>query len=128
MRVSFEHNAKSSGIISKFHYVDVITTVQFSDEEMAIINSRKLKGFTVLDRGPDAVVRNRFERKHPDYLARLSNFELTVKKLMKGPDTYSCETPAHAKSYEQEVTDALKKLKDFILGSADTAESKTFEI
>jgi len=127
MRVSFQHNDKATGLVFKKLTVDVVTSVLFSDEEIAIINSRKLKPFVVLKREPDAVVANRF-KDDPDYLNSLSGFDLTVAGLMKGPDSYPCETPMHAKAYEEKVTDALKSLKNFIVGNAEKAESKSFEL
>ena len=127
MRVSFQHNDKTTGLFSKKHTVDVVTSVQFSDEEQAIINTRKLKPFVVLAREADAVVKNRF-KDDPTYLNSLSGFDLTVAGLMKGPDSYPCETPVHAKAYEEKVTEALKALKGFITGNADKAESKSFEL
>jgi hypothetical protein len=127
MRVTFQHNDRTSGFFSQKHTVAVVTNVQFSDEELAIINSRKLKKFVVLNREADAVVANRFKN-DPEYLNSLSGFDLTVASLVKGPDSYACETPVHAKQYEENVTDALKSLKNFIMGNADKAESKTIEI
>jgi len=127
MRVSFEHNEKTTGLFIKKHTVDVVTSVQFSDEELAIINSRKLKQYIVLKREPDAVVTNRFKN-DPAYLNSLTGFDLTVARLVKGPDSYACDTPVDAKVYESNVTDALKALKSFITGNADKAEAKTFEL
>lgn len=131
MRVSFDHKEISKGFLNKKLFIEVLTTVQFSEEELAIIKSRKLKDFVVLKRDPDVIVADRFSNDKPylDSLIDAGNFTLTIGKLMGGkPDGYTCASPVHAKNYEHELTVKLKELKDFILGSAVTSESKTIEI
>ena len=87
-----------------------------------------LVGMTLrFDHPADAVVAHRF-RDDPTYLNSLTGFDLTVANLTKGPDSYPCETPVHAKVYEEKVTEALKALKNFIMGNASKAESKSFEL
>ena len=127
MRVSIQHNQKSSGWIFKQPYIEVATSVAFSEEELAIIRSKKLQKFVLLERGPDFIVCKRFENDQA-YLNSLSGFEMSVAKLMKGTDTFNCETAVHAKNYEAQVTEALKTLKEFIVGNAQVAQSKSFEL
>jgi len=130
MRVSFDHKEISKGLFKKKVVVEVLTTVQFSDEELDIIKNRKLKDFVVFKRDPDVVVADRFSNDKPylDSLIEAGNFTLTIGKLMSGkPDSYTCPSPVHAKNYEQELTAKLKELKDFIVGSAVIPESKTIE-
>ena len=127
MRVSIQHNQKSTGFIFTKPYIEVVTSVTFSEEEKAIIRSKKLQKFVVLDREHDFIVRKRFEN-DPKYLASIRRADLTIAELVTGPDAYRCETPMHAKQYEAEVTAALKTLKDFITGNTEVAQSKSFEL
>ena len=127
MRVSINHTDKSSGLIFKTHQVEVSVAVTFSDEEQAIIKSRKLKDYVVLERQPDKLRRERIGaeamRDNPGM------FNLHVRDLVSGrADPFFCDTPIDAKIYEQQLTEALKKLKDFIAGNAETGTSKVFEL
>lgn len=130
MRVSFDHKEISKGLFKKKIFIEVLTTVQFSDEELAIIKKRKLEDFVVFKRDPDVVVADRFSNDKPylDSLIEAGSFTLTIGKLMSGkPDSYTCASPVHAKNYEHELTAKLKEVKDFIVGSAIIPESKTIE-
>jgi hypothetical protein len=127
MRVSIEHSEESMGLVFKKPLYAVTATIQFSEEELAIIKTRRLKEFVVLDRDWQATLQKKVEA-HPDYWATLAKPHLKVGDLMRGRDTYTFFTPIEAKSYENKLTDALKQLKQFIAGNAATAESKTFEL
>ena len=127
MRVSIEHNSKSKGLIFKKRYIEVATTVVFSEEEQAIIRSRKLKEFVVLKREPDMLTVERLGAR--DAAMFVETYHLRIKDLASGkPDNYPFETPIEAKRYEAELTAALKTLKEFIGSNADTAKAKTFEL
>lgn len=127
MRVSINHNEKSVGLVFKSTKHEVVTGVQFTAEELAIINGRKLKEFVVLSRGWDATMKEK-AAKHPEYYDTLTPPNLTIGKLVKGPDSYVFDTPIEAKRYEGELTEALKELKGFLVGNQTKAESKTFEL
>jgi len=129
MRVSFDHKEISRGLFKKKIHIEVLTTVKFSDEELAVINNRKLKDFTVWDRKPDFVDSDSIPQTELDKIVEAGRYTLTIGKLMKGkPDSYTCASPVHAKNYEQEFTAALKTLKDFIAGNAEKPESKMIEL
>lgn len=128
MKVSIDHKEVSHGLVFKTQFTAVVVSVTFSDEEKAIIQQRKLSKYIVLERGPDAYLRSKFEVKDPKHLASLGGLDLSIANLLKGPDTYECQTPMHAKEYEGKVTEALKTLKGFIMGNAQKEESKSFEL
>jgi|GEM_PF-1282536 len=128
MRVTIRHEDKRAGLLCTQHKVAVVTSVQFSEEELAIINSRKLKKYVVLKREPDAVVANRFKN-DPEYLYSIAQgFHLTIGNLVKGPDEYSLDSPVEAKVYEERLTQALKTLKGFINGNEVMGEGTSFEL
>lgn len=127
MRVSIEHSEESMGLLFKKPLYAVTATIQFSEEELAIIKTRRLKDFVVLERDWQATLQKKVEA-HPEYWATLAPPHLKVSDLVKGRDTYTFFTPIEAKSYENKLTDGLKQLKQFIAGNAATAESKTFEL
>lgn len=128
MRVSFEHKEITKGLFKKKVYIEVRTTVQFSDEELAIIKNRKLEDFIVLERDPDLIDPRGKDKESLDLCIREGVFNLTIGKLMKGKsDGYHTSSPVHAQSYEDKLTAKLKELKDFIVGCAVKPESKTIE-
>ena len=58
-----------------------------------------------------------------------NHFDLTIGKLMAGPDTYFQETPLDAKSYEGALREALPTLKSYILENEGIEQvSDSFEI
>ncbi|MDE1945381.1 MAG: hypothetical protein KGI03_03875, partial [Patescibacteria group bacterium] len=122
-----EHNDKTSGLFGNVHQVEVFTRVQFSEEELAIIKSRKLKDYVVLKRKPDSRTAKKFDA---EYMASIADgYHLRVKDLMKeDADRFTFDTPVDAKVYEENLTAALKQLKSFIVGNAGVAEAKTFEL
>lgn len=129
MQVSFEHKEVSRGLFKKKTHIEVLATVRFSDEEVNIINNRKLKDFTVWNRQPDFVDSDSIPQSELDKIVEAGRYKLTIGKLLKGkPDSYTCASPVHAKNYESELTGKLKELKEFIVGSAAIPESKTIEL
>jgi hypothetical protein len=127
MRVSINHADRKFGLFGGTRMVEVAATVVFSDEEQAIIRGRKLKDYIVLKREPDS---RSIDRLGAANVAELADaYHLRVRSLLSGkPDTYLFDTPAHAKRYEAELTDALKAFKDFIAANAETASATTFEL
>ena len=54
---------------------------------------------------------------------------LTINKLMKGPDLFFVTTPLQAKEYEAELKNRLVQLKDYIVGNESVSEtSSSFEL
>jgi hypothetical protein len=130
MRISFDCREKSSGFFSTTTYIEVITSVVFSEEELAIIAKHRLKNQVVMDRDPDAKSVDAYKR-NPDHLQALvdaGDWQLTVAKLMKGADTYICRAPASAKLYQAELTEKLKILKSYIAASVETPQPATIEL
>tara|TARA_R110002110_G_scaffold322490_1_gene534916 strand:- start:43 stop:399 length:357 start_codon:yes stop_codon:yes gene_type:complete len=117
MRVSIEHSDKAVGLLRMVNQIQVTTTVQFSEEELAVIRDRRLKDYIVAERVPDSRTASKFDA---EYAARIADgWHLRVRDLMKGkPDGFMFDTPVDAKIYEQRLTEALKALKSFIEGNA----------
>lgn len=127
MRVSIEHEDKTSGLIFKTHQTEVAVTVIFSDEEQAVIKSRKLKDTVVLKREPNA---KEIEKRGAAWVRQNDDlYHLYIRNLTAGkPERFLCDTPIAAKIYEQELTGALKQLKEFLSGNAEIGKAKTFEL
>ncbi|WP_299372769.1 hypothetical protein [uncultured Tateyamaria sp.] len=54
---------------------------------------------------------------------------LTINKLMKGPDLFYLSTPLEAKGYEDELKDKLVLLKGYIVANEGVEEKSTsFEL
>jgi hypothetical protein len=127
MRVSIEHREKTSGLFMKTTQYEVLTRVDFSDEELAIIRHRKLEKTIVLERSPDRRHASKFSQQELVELA--TEWHLKISSLMKrNPDVHTLDTPIEAKQYEQELTDALRQLKAYIEGNAAVAGATTFEL
>lgn len=127
MRVSIEHNEKKAGIIFQKTLIEVVVKVDFSAEEQAVIRSRKLKDYIVIERVWDAKIRD-YAAKHPDHYDAIKPPHLWIGDLVKGADKYLCANPMEAKQYEARLTEGLKTLKAFLQGNEGKAESKNFEL
>jgi hypothetical protein len=66
MRVTINHEQRNSGLILKKTRIAVVLSVQFSEEELATIKTRKLKNTVVLERKWDATMREKAAA-HPEY-------------------------------------------------------------
>ena len=126
MRVTINHEQRNSGLIFKKTRIAVVLSIQFSEEELATIKTRKLKSTVVLERKWDATMREKAAA-HPEYYDTVPPPNLTVGDLLKG-DTYVCDTPVEAKQYEAKLIDALKTVKPFIEGNQSSAQTKSFEL
>ena len=127
MRVSIEHAEKKFGLLRRTSRIEVSAAVVFSDEEQAVIRERKLKDYVVLKRAPDSDSVDRLGAAH--VAGMLDAYHLRVKNLLSGkPDKYLFDTPAEAKVYEHDLTEALKGFKAFITANAEMAGAKTFEL
>lgn len=128
MKVNISQNEVQQGLVFKKNFIAVTVEVGFSEQELAIIQERKLQKAVLLEREPDAWTVER-QKGHPDYLESLKpSFVLDVKKLMKGPDTYKCANPIGAKRYQSELVEALKQLKGYIEGNAQVEQGTSFEL
>ena len=134
MKVSISHGEKSKGLIFTKRFYTVTIKVQFSNEELAIIDQRKLKNIVVLERDcPPDEKHFKEKGKMTRIATNLANgfqnpYNLTIGKLVKGPDTYTLVTPADAKNYEHEFTEMLPTLKGYVDMNAAIGTSKQFEL
>jgi hypothetical protein len=117
MRVTIEHENLTRGIIftRTFHMVHV--RIDFSDEELAIINKRGLWKSIVFTREEwDDLEKENFTRKW------------TIKDFSKGVKI-SHPTLIRAKEWEDELRrEILPNLKGYIEGNAAEGTSSTFEL
>ncbi|WP_156788496.1 hypothetical protein [Roseobacter sp. CCS2] len=115
--------------------------MQFNAEELAVIQERNLAGDIILERGYPADMSDMAIEKHASRgLGRrlltaavsgadANNFDLTVNKLMKGPDLYHFAKPVEAKEYEEVLKAGLVTLKDWIVGNVEVEkETASFEL
>ncbi len=127
MRVSIEHRERTTGLLRRTTQYEVVTKVDFSDEELAIIQHRRLENTIVLERSPDRIHASKFTQQELADLA--DQWHLKIKSLMKrGPDVHTLDTPIEAKQYEHDLTGALRQLKVYIEGNATVGGAKTFEL
>lgn len=141
MKVSIQHKEKTQGLLrrSTLHGIEVHVT--FSEEERSIINARGLKYDSVFERGFSAdVPPTKAEKQANRSLGRAllnaavngkdaNTTNLTINKLMQGPDVFYLTTPLEAKEYEAALTDRLVGLKDYIMANEGVEEkSSSFEL
>ncbi len=127
MRVSIDHREITTGLLRRTTQYEVVTKVDFSDEELAVIRHRRLEDTIVLERVPDRIHASKFTQQELADLA--DQWHLKIKSLMKrSPDVHTLDTPIEAKQYEQDLTGALRNLKAYIEGNATLAGAKTFEL
>ena len=138
MKIDINHVEKSTGLIRKKNLHGVTIHVRFSQEEMAIIQERKLKNTLLLERDTPADV-NVDKHANKGMTSKLLkaatqgmdplSFDLALTKLVNGPDTHWMDTPLDAKAYEQELIDMLPTLKSYVDENAGVDEkSKSFEL
>ncbi len=141
MKVSIQHTERTTGVLRRTTIHGVVVRVDFSEEEQAIIVHRNLKYDVVLERGYSAELSNKQVRKQENrgigrklITAAVSGMDanstnLTINKLLKGPDTYFLDTPLEAKVYEDELRKRLVQLKDYIVGNEGiVTKSSSFEL
>ena len=125
MRVNIEHKEVTKGFLSKKTFVEVHTSVEFSNEELAIIERNKLRKRIVLEREPH-FDRPQSTRNDPN-LAEV--WHLHIYNLIKDkPEIYSVASPSDAKAYEERLTEALHQLKAFITANSTVSTGKSFEL
>ncbi|MFK7881839.1 hypothetical protein [Roseobacter sp.] len=107
MKVGIKHVEKKTGMVFKKTHHGVELSVDFNDEERAIIEERKLQKDVILERGyPSDVDAEKHEDRGIGKIlltaatkgADANHFHLTISKLMRGPDTFWFETPIEAKN------------------------------
>ncbi|PLX32676.1 MAG: hypothetical protein C0605_17630 [Hyphomicrobiales bacterium] len=137
MKVSITHEEKSQGLVFKKTLHGVKLSVQFNDEETAIIEERNLKEDIIIERGAPADVD---AEKHANRgLVKMvataaikgrdaNHFHLTINRLMNGPDLYFFETPLEAKEYEMLLKEKLPEVKEYIMGNQEMGEDSSFEL
>jgi|SRR5665213_1705919 len=126
MRISIEHQKKAAGGLRNIPQVEVITDVQFTDEERLIIESRRLQDYVVLQREPNSRQASKLE---PEELEQWASYHLRIADLMKDrPDRFTFDTSADAKIYQLRLTEALKQLKAFIMDNASLGPPSNFEL
>lgn len=135
MRVSINHGEYSKGLVfgKKRHTITV--KVDFTEAERHIIASRNLGADIILERIPpvDAKVTQvkgiGSALKVVSGLGKTENgYNLRIRDLLKGADTYTVETPVQAKTYENALIDNLRELKEYLEGNAENATNKSFEL
>lgn len=141
MKVSISHKEKTMGMLRKTTLHGVEVHIQFSQEELAVIEARDLKYDIVLQRGYSAdVSETKAVKQENRGLGRAllnaavngkdaNSTNLTINKLMKGPDLYFLTTPLEAKAYEDELKKQLVELKGYIVGNEGVEEkTSSFEL
>jgi len=138
MKIDIQHVEKSQGLIFSKTLHGVSLSVAFSEEEKQIIQQRGLERQRLLERDAPADV-NAEKHANRSLVRKIAtaaisgidanNFDLTIGKLLRGPDVYFFRTPIEAKAYESELRECLPMIKAFIMENADIAEkSSSFEL
>lgn len=141
MKVMIEHREKAVGTLRRRTLHGVQVHIQFSGEELAIIEKRGLKYDVVLERGYSADVSDNkaIKQENRGLGKRLLNAavngadanttNLTINKLMKGADLFFLSTPLEAKEYEEALKNRLVVLKGYIVENEGVEEKATsFEL
>ncbi len=138
MKVDIKHVEKKQGMVFKKVFHGVQLTVIFSEEEKAIIKERKLERELVAERGLSAE-KDEWKENNRGIASKLvtaavkgidaNSPNLTIGKLLKGPDTYYFDTITEAKDYDNLLRDTLPQMKNYIMDNAEVEEKETsFEI
>ena len=123
MRVSIEHREEQKGMFRKTTYHVVDLQVQFNEEEKQTVRENDLGDVVILEREPQAGVIG-------DRSATADIFHLRIRHIVNGKtESYACNTPREAKVYEQQLTEALTLLKQYLSEHSEVEEkSKSFEL
>ena len=138
MKINIHPTEKSKGLVFRKTLHGVQLSVQFSEEERAIIKERNLEKVILMERGIPAdvdedKVQNRGLMKQMAIAATSGTdalgFHLTFRKLLRGPDTYFFHTPIEAKGYIDTLKeDILPLTKAYLEGNKEGATSDSFEL
>ena len=117
MKVDITHEEKKVGFISKkTHYISNVQ-VGFTDEERAIIQTSNIDNHIIAERN---IVPNGHDIGDPNV------FNLKIRHLLKGKDSYAFFTQQAQAKYQEDVMRSLKGLKAFIeKGGHDTGGVST---
>lgn len=123
MRVTINHYEKKRSLRSWSKGHAISCKVEFTDEEKQIIKQSKIGDVIILNRPLPAGVK-------PDPSIGIVDSPLKIKHLLeKEPNIYVVETPSEAKEYEAELTEVLKRLKEYIMDNAEVEQKVTsFEL
>lgn len=123
MRVNITHGETKTGVFRKTNHHTVTVSVQFSEEETHIVKSKKLGDEVIVERAVPS------DRDPAKFVGMEHIFNLTIARLLKGPDTYAFSTPFEAKEYEATLKEMLPKVKVFIAENEGVQEkSSSFEL
>lgn len=127
MRVNIEHKETTTGLIFRKGVHSVVLTVSFTEEERAVIHKHRLQDTIIVERRLPNFRLKGMDRETYENLK--DTYHLKISNLLKGPDTWTVETPLDAKVYDEEVRAALPRLKSYIEGNATPVKkSETFEL
>jgi hypothetical protein len=142
MKIDIKNVSKKQGTFRKREYHGVELTVNFNEQEKAIIKERQLESHVIMDRSvPADMDPEKIAKKAVSPLGIAStlakavikgtdslSFNLTITKLLKGPDTYYVGDILTSKNYIEEIKESMKQLKFLIEASEVTAEDTSFEL
>ena len=110
---------RDGGLLHRRTLHEVCVSVHFSHEEKQIVRQRGLMDTKILDRRPA----NAREDDPAEW------FELRIRDLVqRKADRFKCATPSEAKAYEEELVDALRKVKLWLSDNADPATGRVIEL
>lgn len=142
MKVDIKNVTKTQGMFKKRELQGIELTVTFNEHELAIIKERQLEGNVIIDRGiPADVDPAKIAKKAASgfgiatTIAKAAikgtdalSYNLTITKLLKGPDTYYTGDVLNNKNYIEEVKEGMRQLKYLIDQSETSAEDTSFEL
>jgi len=117
MKVDIQRSEKTVGLIFKKPRYIVSVTVQFSEEEKALIKKMDVTNHIVIERPP--LIGSNSDPNH---------FHLRVRQLLKGKDEWEFERLDEANSYYTELPGALKTMKEYLASDGNTSKSESFEL
>jgi len=116
MKVTIDSGEETFGLFSKTTLPFLSITVEFSQEELAIVKKHKLEKLVLLEQGPSPW-------HHLKKLADLSPTDQTywylkVKDFLKGSYKRHFNNPVEILNYKAQLQDAFTKLKEYLTVSA----------
>jgi len=118
VRVSIRHREIIDGVLFKNPRHIVTCTVQFSFTERQVIKQRGLEQYVIMERLPADLKDGDNPEKHFLY----------IETLLRGPDEFKCSNPVSAKNYQEDLTEKLHDLRDFLVGNTELGEETAFEL
>jgi len=119
VRIKIEHAQGREGFPFKRPFHEVQVTVDFSHEERSIIQVRRLEDYVLMERWPATAL----ETDDPDWYA------LRIQDLIhRKPDRTRWRTPAEAKVYTLDLSDALYGLKHWLEENAEPGQAQVMEL